>query len=170
MTVLLRLDQQLFEDVHEDLSRPHAHAGERVAFLSCRPASLRGGALLLLGQALHPVLDEDYDRDDMVGAMLGAGAFRKILQHAYNTPVSILHVHRHEHWGRPWFSQVDLNEAQKYVPDFWKVRADFAHGILVLSRDSAAGLIWIPGTQSQCRLSRITVTGTVTSEVHSDDR
>ena len=106
----------------------------------------------------------------MVGAMLGAGAFRRILQYAYGLPVSILHVHRHEHWGRPWFSQVDLTEAHKYVPDFWKVRAGYPHGTLVLSRDSAAGLIWIPGTKTQCRLSRITVIGTPTTEVHSDDR
>ena len=59
MTVLLRLDRELLDRVHEDLSRPHAHAGERVAFLTCRPASLRGGAVMLLGQELHPVLDQD---------------------------------------------------------------------------------------------------------------
>ena len=170
MTVLLRLDQRLLEQVHEDLSRPHAYAGERVTFLTCRPASLRGGAVLLLGQALHPVLEEDYERNHTVGAMLGAGAFRRILQHAYGKPVSILHVHRHEHRGRPWFSQVDLVEARKYVPDFWKVRPGFPHGVVVLSRDSAAGLIWMPGTKAQCRLSRITLTGTATAEVHSDDR
>src|SRR3954452_4217188 len=83
MTVLLRLDQGLLERVHEDLSRPHPHAGARGAFVSCRPAPLRGGAVMLLGQDLHPVLDEDYERNDMVAAMLGAGAFRRILQYAY---------------------------------------------------------------------------------------
>jgi hypothetical protein len=116
---------------------------------------------------LHPVLDEDYERDNTVGAMLGAGAFRRILQFAYNNPVSILHVHRHEHRGKPWFSDIDLREAQKYVPDFAKVRADYPHGILVLSHDSAAGLIWRPKSITQSRLARIIVVGTPVQEVHA---
>jgi hypothetical protein len=170
MSVLLRIDARLLARIHEDLSRPHPHAGERVAFLSCRPAALRGGAVALLGQELHRVLDEDYEHNDMVGAMLGSSAFRRILQYAYGNPVSILHVHRHDHRGRPWFSHVDLTEAQKYVPDFWKVRRGYPHGILVLSHDSAAGLIWISSTATQCRLSRITVVGAPTHEVHCNDR
>ena len=113
----LRLTKELLDRVHVDLSRPHPFAGERVAFMSCRPAALRAGAVVLLGLNLHPVLDDDYERNDTVGAMLGSGAFRRILQLAYNNPLSVLHVHRHEHHGKPWFSEFDLSEAQKYVQE-----------------------------------------------------
>src|SRR6267154_2363907 len=102
MSIELRLTRSLLERTHADLSRPHPYAWERITFLSCRPALLREVGTVLLGLDLHPVLDDDYERDNTVGAMLGAGAFRRILQFAYNNPVSILHVHRHEHLGKPW--------------------------------------------------------------------
>ena len=163
----MRLARDLLERIHADLSRPHRYAGERVAFLTCRPAPLRAGALTLLGLNLHSVADDDYERDDTVGAMLGAGAFRGILQVAYTASVSVLHVHRHEHRGRPWFSDLDLSEARKFVPDFSKVRAGSPHGIVVLSQDSAAGLIWMPLTRNQTRLSRISVIGIPIREIQT---
>jgi len=159
------MTRELLERTHADLSRPHPFAAERIAFISCRPAAMQGGATLLLASDLHSVLDADYEQDDFAGAMLGSGAFRSILKRAYNNPISVLHVHRHEHLGRPWFSGFDLNEAHKYVPDFWKVRATYPHGILVLSHDSAAGLIWIPGIAKQVRLARVTVVGAPTQEI-----
>ena len=163
MKVELRITAQLLNRVHTDLSRQHPFACERVAFISCKPAALRTGTLLVAND-LHPVLDEDYERDSSVGAMLNGGAFRRILQFAYNNAVSILHVHRHEHYGRPWFSDVDLRYAKRYVPDFTKVRAGYPHGILLLSKDSAAGLIWKP-EGGQVRLTRISVVGPFLQEV-----
>lgn len=161
----LRFPGELFDRLHADLSRPHSYSHERVTFLSCKPAALPGGALTLLATALHPVLDEDYERDDTVGAMLGGGAFRRVLQIAFNTPVSILHVHRHEHQGQPQFSSIDLREARRYVPDFWKVRPDHPHGIVVLSHDSANGLIWTPENRTQVPLGRISIVGRCYREV-----
>jgi hypothetical protein len=167
MSVELRVTRQLLERVHADLSRPHPFAWERVGFICCRPAALRAGAIVLLGLDLHPVRDEDYERDDTAGAMLGSGAFRRILQFAYSNPVSVLHVHRHEQRGKPWFSDFDLSEARKYIPDFWKVRGGYPHGILVLSHDSAAGLIWMPGTGGQTRLSRVSIVGAPVQEIRT---
>lgn len=165
VTVELRLTRQLLESVQIDLSRPHPFAAERVTFLTAFPASLGAQGLVLLAAAHHPVQDEHYERDDTVGAMLGAAAFRRMLQVAYNSPVSILHVHRHDHRGNPWFSSVDIQEARRYVPDFWKVRNGFPHGIVVLSYDAAAGLIWLPGFSNQVRISRITIVGAPTKEI-----
>jgi hypothetical protein len=99
--------------------------------------------------------------------MLGAGAFRRVLQIAYNAPVSILHVHRHEHRGRPEFSTIDLSEAQRYMPDFWKVRPGLPHGVVVLSHDSASGLIWMPESRLQVPLGRIAVSGKYYREIAS---
>jgi len=167
MTVQLRIGRKLLEAVHADLSRPHAHAAERVTFLSCRPSEIAAAGLLLIGVGVHPVAEEDYERDLTVGAMLGPGAFRQILQFAYNTSVTVFHVHRHEHHGRPWFSNFDLEEAKKYMPDFSKVRPGFPHGIIVLSHDSAAGLVWLPPS-GVVRLSRITITGYPMQEIWNE--
>lgn len=168
MTFHLRITRALLEQVHADLSRTHSHAWERVAFISCRPAPLMNGAVELLAEALHTVADDDYESDATVGAMLGAGAFRKALQLAYNAPISMFHVHRHEHHGRPRFSNVDLREAHKYVPDFWKVRPGFPHGILILSHDSASGLAWNPNTRSPVAITRISVVGAPIHEIYDE--
>ena len=167
MNFELRLTRTLLEAIHADLSRPHPYAWERVTFLSCCASPLRADALALLGLDLHTVADEDYERDQTVGAMLGAGAFRKILQFAYHQEVSVLHVHRHEHDGTPWFSDVDLREARNYVPDFWRVRPGYPHGTVVLSHDSAAGLLWIPHSPRQSRLSRISIVGMPIEEIYA---
>lgn len=163
-----RITRALLLQVHADLSRPHSHAGERVAFISCRPAPLMNGAMEILAADFHPVADDDYERDATVGAMLGAGAFRKSLQIAYNAPLSMFHAHRHEHYGRPRFSKVDLLEAHKYVPDFSKVRPGFPHGILVLSHDSASGLAWNPNTRSPVEIACIRVIGSPIHEIHGE--
>jgi hypothetical protein len=165
MTVQLRLTRNLLSRTHADLSRRHPFAAERVAFISCKPATIIAGTTLV-AEDLHPVRDDDYEEDETAGAMLGSGAFRSILQYALNNAVSVLHVHRHEHPGKPWFSSFDLSEARKYIPDFWKVRPSFPHGIFVLSHDSAAGLIWLPGA-GQVRLSRITVVGAPSQEIYT---
>ena len=161
----LRLAQDLLSAVHTDLSRPHPFAFERVAFLTCRVAPLREDGLVLLAAEHHVVNDEDYERDDTVGAMLGARAFRRMLQLAYHQPLAVLHVHRHEHRGRPGFSGVDRSEAERYVPDFWKVRPHLPHGALVLSHDSATGLIWSPSTRRANMLARISVVGAPLQEI-----
>ena len=168
MTFHLRLTRVLLERVHADLSRPHPHALERVAFISCRQAQLWNGDLELLVQDLHPVADDDYEHDATVGAMLGASAFRRALQIAYNAPFSMFHVHRHEHRGTPGFSNADIREAHKYVPDFWKVRPGFPHGILLLSHDSATGLAWNPQTRSPEKIPRISFVGAPIQEIHSE--
>lgn len=145
--------------MQSDLSRPHAHASERVGFLTCGAASGPDGQLLVLEAAWHPVDDADYLVDHTVGAHIGPGAFRKILQLAYSKPVAILHVHRHDHLGLPWFSRVDLDSLHNFVPDFWNVRPELPHGALVLSLDAAAGLIWLPHAPAPIRFGRIDKVG-----------
>jgi|SRR6266568_5493256 len=142
MRSLFRMTSELFEQLHDDLSRPHPFAFERVAFLSCKTAHLAGGGTVLLAHSAHVVADDDYEPSETMGALLGSAAFRKILQYGYAHCVSIFHVHRHDHQGLPEFSKVDVQESAKYVPDFFKVRPNQPHGAIVLSHDSATGLIW----------------------------
>jgi len=159
MNIHFRVATSLFGELYADLSRPHPHAFERVAFLSCRPAALPGGGVLLLAHALHEVADEDYEPSETMGAMLRGSAFRKALQYAFNQPVSMFHVHRHEHKGQPRFSPVDLEESAKFIPDFWKVRPGHPHGTVVLSQDSAFGLVWHQKDKPPAPIARFKVVG-----------
>lgn len=167
MSIEFRITRKLLNSIHADLSRRHEYAFERVSFVSCRLAATEKGGTVLLATNAWPIADSNYERDQSVGAMLGAGAFRTALQLAYQQEISVLHVHRHEHSGNPWFSDVDLREARRYVPDFWKVRPGYPHGILVLSHNSAAGLIWPPETRTPVQLSRIVVVGVPLKEIRS---
>jgi len=143
MRTILRLTDRLMEMIHADLDRPHAFAGERVGFITCGVADLPGGGLCLYGADYHPVADEDYEDDARAAAMLGSGAFRKILQRIYSKPASVLHVHRHDHQGRPGPSFVDERESRRFVPSFWNVCPNHPHGTLILSFDDLWGALWL---------------------------
>lgn len=159
MKSVFRITSSLLEQVHEDLSRPHAFAGERIAFLICRTAGLRKDGVLILAHSLHVIADDDYEPSLQMGALINGNAFRKVLQYCYNNDVSAFHVHRHEHYGRPGFSKIDIQESAKFVPDFFKVRANQPHGAIVLSYDSAYGHIWLSGKGKLERITRFVTVG-----------
>lgn len=158
MKAIFRIERALLDQIHKDLSRSHPFAAERVGFVACAVGTLDGGHLLL-ASSYHPVADADYEDDPRVGAMMGSAAIRKALQFAYNQPVAMLHVHRHEHRGRPEFSPVDISESAKFVPDFWKVRPKLPHGMLVLSKNAATGAWWDPATKAVNYMDEVTVIG-----------
>ena len=88
--------------------------------------------------------DEDYVNDPSAGATVGRSGLRKALQTAYTEAVSMVHVHLHEHRGRPRLSRTDLRENALFVPDFWNVQPSLPHGAAVFSFNSAVGQCWIP--------------------------
>jgi hypothetical protein len=145
MSIIFRARSDLLATVRHDLERRHTFAAERVGFLGCSAGRVAGGGLVILAASYDPVADEDYIDDRRVGAMMGTAAIRKALQRAYHGgagDISMFHVHMHEHEGIPGFSQVDLTESMKFVPDFFNVAPQILHGAIVLSRDRAAGLCW----------------------------
>jgi hypothetical protein len=143
MNARLRLPRSLLGRIREDLSRTHPFAAERVGFLCCGVARLVDGGLLLLGESWYPVADADYVRDLDVGACIGGGAFRKIFAVAHHEPVAILHVHCHDHLGRPTFSPTDDRSMREFVPGFFHACRSRPHGAVVLSRNCAVGAIWL---------------------------
>jgi hypothetical protein len=108
---------------------------------------------------MHTVADEDYERSMTMGALVGSGGFRKVLQYSYANDVSIFHVHRHEHGGRPMFSAIDVRESAKFVLDFFKVRPQRPHGTLVLSHDSIYGNVWRTAKSKPQPIDRFTILG-----------
>lgn len=159
MKATFKVTATLLRAVHEDLDRKHTFAYERVGFLTCHPAALPDGGISICAAAYHPVDDEDYVPDESAAAMLGPGAFRKILQIVYNSPASVFHIHRHDHHGRPQPSGIDESESKRFVPDFWKVCPKHPHGIVVLSYDSLVGRIWLPDEQVILPLDPCVVVG-----------
>jgi hypothetical protein len=147
MKTILKVTTALSDDLLRRLREPHNFAAERVAFLKCRPA-LSSTSLLLLAGGVHHVEDGDYVDDPSAGATIGRSGLRKALQTAYAEAVSMVHVHLHEHRGRPGFSRTDLRENALFVPDFWNVQPSLPHGAVVFRFDSAVGQCWIPGFSS----------------------
>jgi hypothetical protein len=162
MTTLFRARADLLDAVRADLHRPHRFAAERVGFLACRAARLAGNGLIILAATYDPVADDDYVEGHTVGAMMGPGAIRKAMQRAYNGgqgDISTFHVHMHECTGHPGFSRTDLTESAKFVPDFFNVAPAMPHGIVVFSRDRAAGLCWRAAGLEPTPIARFSVVG-----------
>jgi len=159
MNIQFKITRDLVNQVRADLKRPHPYAAERVGFISCRVGALPAGGVVVLAHDYLPVPDEDYIQDDTVGAMMGPAAIRMAMQYAHKQSAGMFHVHMHDHRGAPWFSQIDLSEYAKFVPDFWNVRPEMPHGALVLSLDSVAGACLIQTTRKMVRISNITIVG-----------
>lgn len=142
MKTHIKIVGSLLSDIRADLHRRHAFAFERVGFLTAGASWTRHGDLVLLCRDYQPVADEDYEHSSTVGARIGSNAMRKALQAAYQHKSSILHIHTHGRRGRPEFSSVDLDSAREFVPGFFNALPQMPHGIVVLSNDSARGLLW----------------------------
>jgi len=159
MKIIFKLTEVLLQRVKEDLRRPHPFAFERVGFISSRSGRIPPNGWVILGYDYHPVDDEDYVPCASVGALIGPGAMRKALQVAYNEPLSMVHVHSHDHRGTPAFSKVDLRESARFVPNVWNVRPNLPHAAIVLSEDSLCGFGWEPGSQRRIPIGDFTIVG-----------
>jgi hypothetical protein len=103
---------------------------------------------LVLARTYRAVADGDYLHDPSVGAMIGPAAIRKALQWALSEGVAVFHVHTHGGIGRPGFSNIDLREQAKFVPNLFQIAPQCPHGALVLSNNSVHGHIWLDGDKS----------------------
>lgn len=142
MNITLKILAKQLDNIRTDLVRPHRFAGERVGFISCRFGSKLDG-IVAIAHEYHPVEDANYIEDDSCGAVIGSRAISNALHTAYIREVGMFHVHLHQHFGSPRFSQLDRTENSRFVPDFFNVRPDLLHGAIVLSYDSAFGICWL---------------------------
>lgn len=147
MKVRFKITTALLTEIRSDLRRPHPFARERVGFISAGLTTSSEG-LLVLAREYRPVADDEYLHDPTVGAMIGPDAIRNALQWALQDGIGVFHVHTHGGHGIPGFSGVDLRENAKFVPDFFKVAPQCAHGAIVFSDTAARGLIWYGRAQS----------------------
>ena len=147
--IRLKITSILLDEVRRDLARPHAFARERVGFLKAALALSKHDCAILV-HSYTPVADSDYLDDPSVGAMMGPHAISMAMAAAFEDHVSLFHVHSHGGRGIPRFSGVDLQENQKFVPDFFKVCPQRPHGAVVLSATHAYGQVWLePGATAR---------------------
>ena len=158
MNIHFKITDKLLADIKSDLARKHPFADERYAFVACKRSSDRGG-LLLLAQTFLSMPDEWYVDDPRYGCVFSSEAILQAMQFSLSNDACMFHVHRHDHYGVPWFSRTDLRESAKYVPDFWDVSPKLPHGTLVLSLDRAAGLCWYPGGGKPFKINKLTNVG-----------
>jgi hypothetical protein len=142
MKARIKIPNSMLDAIRADLARPHSFAHERVGFLTAGAARVRDGGLLLLARTYRPVDEEDYVPDRCVGVKIGSDAMRKALEAAYQPRSALLHIHTHGGCGRPEFSMTDLRSGAEFVPGFFHAVSRMPHGMLVLSDDSATGLLW----------------------------
>lgn len=141
MNITFKITTPLLEKIRTDLRRRHHFAYERVGFISAGLSIAHGDNILVLAREYQTVSDDDYLPDPTVGALIGSEAIRKALQWSITKGNAIFHVHSHGGIGKPSFSGIDLRENSKFILDFLKVSPQLLHGALVLSNDSATGLV-----------------------------
>lgn len=142
MNITIRIQTDLLKEIRKDLRRPHPYAWERVGFVAAAATSTPS-SLILLVHNYQPVADDDYIVSDDVGAAIGSEAFRKAAQLAYRSKSALIHIHAHHGSGRPRFSEVDMNSGHYFVPSFFATVPRMPQGMIVLSDNSADGLIWL---------------------------
>jgi hypothetical protein len=158
VNIHLKLPNRLLDEITAHLRQPHPVALERVGFVACGGGNAPGG-IVILAQSFHPVRDEDYEADRLVGARIGSRAVQSALELAYRRPLSMLFVHEHGHSGKPYPSQVDVDCWRELVPNFWHVRPELPHGALILSDDNAMGTVWVPNQADVFPINNFTVVG-----------
>jgi len=117
-----------------------------------------GDAVLIIPAAYHPLADHEYVESDEAGAMMNEDAISRAMQRAYRERMSVVHVHEHGHAGKPGFSGIDIREGRQFMPDFFNTCPRQPHGLMVLSHDYAAALVWRPGRSGDC-VASVTVVG-----------
>jgi hypothetical protein len=137
----IKIPIKLFENMTEDLLRPHEFAFERMGFLFCKSTTDRS---ILFPYEYLSIDDENYIPDELVGARVNSIPLRKILQEALTNQVCVIHVHIHNHRGKPFFSTTDLDFLSEIVPPLRGVCPHMHHGAIVLSKDNFSGKIYHP--------------------------
>ena len=159
MKPTFKIQAGLLAAIRADLARPHAYAYERVGFVTAGAIWTSGGDVVLVARSYRSVDDTDYVEADEVGAAINMNAMRKGMQHSYANKGALFHIHTHGGRGVPRFSRVDRRSGPTFVPSFFNLVPRMPHGLIVLSDDSADGLLWTDRHKKPQPLDRFVVVG-----------
>lgn len=155
----LKIPQSLYNSVCIDLKRPHKFAYERIGFLYVRKCMEGSRVAQVIACGYSPVSDENYIEDEEVGAKINSSAIRDVMQRVLSTGEGALHVHMHNHIGKPRLSKTDAINLKKLIPSFQLVCPSSPHGALILSPNSMISLLWLPGQKFPTDVDKITIVG-----------
>ena len=154
----VKVTKPVYDKMRADLNRPHPFAYERVGFIFTRKDTTKD-AITLLATEYLAVPDAQYIDDPDVGARINSDALRSVMERAYATKESILHVHLHDHVGPPKFSKVDLSGYSQMVTSFHNIGGGAIHGALVISLNNASGLVWTSKTSLPIPVNKLSIIG-----------
>ena len=146
MSCICRVPKRVFNKMKLDLKRAHPFAFERVGFLFFKKNKSSHDEYTILATEYMLVADEHYINDPMVGAKINNMAIRAVFQHLLDTSLGVLHVHLHDHYGKPQMSKSDSRGIPPLVKSFHNLGLDTPHGMLIFSKDNMNGWISSPKT------------------------
>src|SRR6267143_3197136 len=79
--LIIKLTRELDTIIRTDLDRPHEFSAERVGFVSSAHTEINRDTFLIILKTYHPVADDNYVRDNSVGARINGNAIRAAMQH-----------------------------------------------------------------------------------------
>lgn len=158
LRVIVRLTKELYDNILQDLKRPHSHASERVGFCYSKIAVLSDNEFVLLLTKYDTVDDWDYVRDSSVGAHINSDAIQKSMQKSITESCGVFHTHMHWGSGIPEFSSTDMRSLPR-VANCFRVGSQEAHGLFLLNYDSLNCLIWLPGIENPVYAHKISIIG-----------
>lgn len=157
--VTLRISKSLCDEIRNDLSRPHKIAYERVGFVIGHSKALTVNEDLICISEYIRVDDNDYLKDNTVGARINSDAIRKAMQIAMNRKCSIFHVHVHFGEETPEFSLTDLEELPKVAEAMVNANSKNIHGVLLLNSNGANAILKIKENKGDVCLEKVTIVG-----------
>ena len=157
--VQFRLLRSLCDGIREDLHRPHRHAAERVGFVTAKIGNAAGSPKLVIASEYHPVSDERYINDPLIGARIDGKAILAAMQLARSQGCGVFHTHMHPHKGQPRLSRPDIRELPEVVQSLRNVAPAQAHGLLLLSYDRCTAFVLMPGEDLMREVNQVTVVG-----------
>ncbi len=157
--IIIRIPVPLCEIIKTDLDRPHQHAFERVGFVTGKSKQIDSTTELICLSEYFPVADENYLKDDSVGARINSDAIREAMQLAMDNKCSIFHIHKHFGWGTPGFSTTDLKELPSIAQAMVNANPNSTHGVLLLSDDNANAVLRMNKHIGNITPSKITIVG-----------
>ncbi|MGC4101103.1 ThiF family adenylyltransferase [Ferruginibacter sp.] len=135
--IKVRIPKAIYEQAFRDLLRPHEFAFERIGFFCSKSKRLKNETILITITKYLIIDDKNYIEDGSVGARINSAAIRSAMQSALDSSSGIFHVHMHDHTGKPGLSYTDRKEIPDVIDSFYNVVPNQAHGLIILSQNSA---------------------------------
>ena len=157
--IIIRISDELCQEIIKDLSREHDFAIERVGFVIGKSKELIENKELVIITEYIPVDDDHYLNDHAVGARINSSAIRGAMQIAMDRKCSIFHIHMHYGIGTPSFSTTDLKELPGIAESLINANPNNVHGVILLNKDGINGFVKMKPSKGKVSLEKLVRVG-----------